>query len=237
MFRETLIESSPQLRKRKGWPMAAALTLQAVAVIVLVVTPLITTGVIPLSAHTIVFTPPTYKPAPQHPNNPSAGYSGGIHTSSSDVVAIANLNPSAITYGAPATTTDTDGPVAANPTVCCPGPGVPDGLYGNNPVVILKPPVKKPVPVSVLAEALLINKVVPEYPRPAQHAGVQGDVKLHAIISRDGSIQSLSLISGHPLLASAAIAAVQQWKYRPYILNGEPVEVETWITVSFKRDR
>lgn len=235
MFRETLIESSPQLRKRKGWPMAAALTLQAVAVIVLIVTPLITTGVIPLSAHTIVFTPPTYKPMPAHADIQPGGNSGGRHTP--DVVAIANRNPNAIPYGAPATIADANSPTAANPTLCCPGPGVPDGLYGNNSSVILKPPVKKPVPVSVLSEALLINKVVPEYPMPAQHAGVQGDVKLHAIISRDGSIQSLSLISGHPLLAAAALAAVQQWRYRPYVLNGEPVEVETWITVSFRKDR
>ena len=82
-----------------------------------------------------------------------------------------------------------------------------------------------------------MNKVDPTYPLTAQRAGIQGDVKLHAIISRDGSIQSLSLISGHVLLARAAIAAVEQWRYRPYILNGEPVEVETWITVSFKTNR
>ena len=96
-------------------------------------------------------------------------------------------------------------------------------------------PVKR-VPVSVLSEAQLINKVVPTYPIPAQRTGIQGDVKLHAIISRDGSIQSLSLISGHPLLTRAAVEAVEQWRYRPYVLNGEPVEVETWITVSFKKN-
>jgi protein TonB len=99
-----------------------------------------------------------------------------------------------------------------------------------------KPPdPPKRIPVSVLSEAQLINKVVPTYPRPAQLAGVQGQVKLHAIISRDGTIQSLSLISGPPLLAQAAISAVEQWRYRPYILNGVPVEVETWITVSFTK--
>ena len=56
---------------------------------------------------------------------------------------------------------------------------------------------------------------------------------LQAVISKDGSIQNLRLISGHPMLAPAAIDAVKQWKYKPYILNGEPVEVETQITVNF----
>ena len=68
---------------------------------------------------------------------------------------------------------------------------------------------------------------------PARHARIQGSVLLQAEISKDGSIQNLRLISGHPMLAPAAIEAVKQWKYKPYILNGEPVEVETQITVNF----
>jgi protein TonB len=59
-------------------------------------------------------------------------------------------------------------------------------------------------------------------------------VKLHAIIATDGTIQSLNVIDGPPLLAEAAREAVRQWRYRPYILNGRPVEVETLITVNFK---
>jgi protein TonB len=83
----------------------------------------------------------------------------------------------------------------------------------------------------------LLKKVEPAYPRVAQLASVSGVVKLHAIIAKDGSIQSLSVISGHPLLAPAAVEAVRQWRYRPYRLNGEVVEVETFITVNFKRER
>ena len=82
-----------------------------------------------------------------------------------------------------------------------------------------------------------MRKVVPVYPRFVLATGVQGDVKLHAIIGKDGSIQSLSVISGPPLLTGAAIDAVSQWKYRPYLLNDDPVEVETYITVSFTRQR
>jgi protein TonB len=65
---------------------------------------------------------------------------------------------------------------------------------------------------------------------------MQGQVKLHAIIARDGTIQSLSAVSGPPLLVRAALDAVSQWRYRPYILNGEAVEVETFITVNFRKD-
>jgi protein TonB len=75
------------------------------------------------------------------------------------------------------------------------------------------------------------------YPKPAALAGVQGEVKLHAIISRNGKIMSLSVISGPPLLVQAALDAVSQWRYRPYYLNGEAVEVETFITVNFRKDR
>jgi len=74
------------------------------------------------------------------------------------------------------------------------------------------------------------------YPRIAVISGVQGEVKLHAIIARNGTIQSLNAVSGHPLLIRAAIDAVGQWRYRPYVLNGEAVEVETIITVNFRRE-
>jgi protein TonB len=77
--------------------------------------------------------------------------------------------------------------------------------------------------------------VEPIYPRIATLTGIQGQVKLHAIIARDGTIQSLNAISGHPLLVHAALDAVGQWRYRPYVLNGEAVEVETFITVNFRK--
>jgi len=71
------------------------------------------------------------------------------------------------------------------------------------------------------------------YPSLAVQIHTQGIVVLHAIIGRDGAILSLQLVSGHPLLAPAAIDAVRQWRYRPYTLNGEPAEVETMVTVRF----
>lgn len=82
-------------------------------------------------------------------------------------------------------------------------------------------------------EGNLIYKVQPFYPPLARQARIQGSVLLRAIISRSGTIEDLSVISGHPMLVGAAIEAVRQWRYRPYILNDEPVEVETRVTVNF----
>ncbi len=78
-----------------------------------------------------------------------------------------------------------------------------------------------------------MHKVQPAYPQIARMARIQGPVQLHAIISKDGTIENLVVESGPPMLVAAAINAVRQWRYRPYLLNHEPVEVETEITVNF----
>ena len=73
----------------------------------------------------------------------------------------------------------------------------------------------------------------PVYPPLARQARIQGTVQLRAIISKQGTIENLVLESGHPMLAGAAIDAVRQWRYRPYLLNDDPIEIETEITVNF----
>jgi periplasmic protein TonB len=84
-----------------------------------------------------------------------------------------------------------------------------------------------------VTKGLLIHRVEPAYPTLARSARVQGDVVLSAVIDANGQITNLQLVSGHPMLVPAAIAAVRQWRYKPYLLNGTPVEVETTITVIF----
>ena len=81
--------------------------------------------------------------------------------------------------------------------------------------------------------ANLIRKVQPVYPPLAKQARIQGTVRFTAIIGKDGTIQNLQLVSGHPLLVEAARQAVSQWHYKPTLLNGEPVEVVTQIDVNF----
>jgi protein TonB len=96
-------------------------------------------------------------------------------------------------------------------------------------------PEKRPLKVSEgVLEAQLISRIEPGYPHLARQTRTEGAVRLHAIISRDGRITSLEVISGHPFLVQAALDAVRQWRYRSTMLNGEPVEVETSITVIFR---
>jgi periplasmic protein TonB len=84
-----------------------------------------------------------------------------------------------------------------------------------------------------VTKGLLIRRVEPSYPTLARAARVQGEVVLSAVISVNGEIENLQLVSGHPMLVPAALTAVKQWRYKPYLLNGQPTEVETTITVIF----
>ncbi|HEX4784030.1 MAG TPA: energy transducer TonB [Candidatus Sulfotelmatobacter sp.] len=116
-----------------------------------------------------------------------------------------------------------------------PGGIPPDGKGGvvsSTPSDANQRAVRVRVSQGVMA-GLLLTKVPPEYPPAAKDQHIQGVVLLSVIIDRQGSVSNIQLISGHPLLAPAAIDAVKQWTYKPYLLNGEPVEVQTQITVNF----
>ena len=103
---------------------------------------------------------------------------------------------------------------------------------GMRPAIPAAPSLRPPR-VSHVMEGNLIRRVQPEYPALARQARIQGTVVLRAVVNREGTIQDLQVISGHPLLVQAAINAVRQWRYRPYFLNDQPVEVETQIMVNF----
>ena len=122
------------------------------------------------------------------------------------------------------------------------GNGSGDGILGalsdlSARDVALPAPAPKPVApmfrTSSMLEGSLIRRVQPVYPVLARSARIQGAVVLQAIISKEGTIENLRAVSGHPMLIPSAIEAVRQWRYRPYILNHEPIEVETQITVNF----
>lgn len=86
---------------------------------------------------------------------------------------------------------------------------------------------------SGVSTGLLIRKANPNYPDKARAQRIEGPVVLRVIVSKEGKITQLALVSGEPLLASAAIKAVKKWRYKPYLLNGQPVEVETTVQVNF----
>jgi protein TonB len=98
---------------------------------------------------------------------------------------------------------------------------------------VVKPPESPTLVGGDVQAAKLIKRVVPAYPRAAIQTRVSGTVHLLGVIAKDGTIQKLQVLSGHPLLRQAALDAVRQWVYRPTILNGQPVEVEAPIDVIF----
>jgi protein TonB len=136
---------------------------------------------------------------------------------------------------------DIDAPVIATPgTIALPvgSPGTLLRFDGMPAATSVKPePVKPPgVPVLVggaVQSAKLIKQVVPAYPQPARQMRISGTIHLLGIIAKDGTIQRLQVLSGHPMLRQAALDAVSQWVYGPTILNGQPVEVEAPIDVIF----
>jgi protein TonB len=117
---------------------------------------------------------------------------------------------------------------------------MPGGLFdstsdGGRPVVQAPLPQKVRVSQGVMAGNILYRPE-PAYPAIAKQARIQGAVILSATISKTGAIENLTVVSGPALLAPAAIEAVRQWRYRPYLLNGVPVEVQTLVNVTFTLD-
>ena len=104
----------------------------------------------------------------------------------------------------------------------------------HKPVVVHSEP-KHAVRISgMVVEGMIVQKTIPVYPPIARAAGVEGTVVLGALIARNGAIQNLHVLSGNAMLQQAAVDAVRSWRYRPYLLSGDPVEVETTINVVFK---
>lgn len=105
------------------------------------------------------------------------------------------------------------------------------GIVEAKPAV----PVLRTMKVSQgVSQGLILRKVSPDYPSQARQLRIEGIVQLEATVAKDGSVKEIKVVGGHPILARAAVEAVKQWKYKPYLLNGSPVEIETQISVNFK---
>ena len=113
------------------------------------------------------------------------------------------------------------------------GSGMTDSLFGGAKTKVQAAAPKKVNISAGVAVGLLIQKTTPIYPPIAKAARVSGTVVLQATISKTGSIQGLHVVSGPAMLQQAAMDAVKTWRYRPYLLNNEPVEVETTVNVIF----
>ena len=241
MFEDSLIESGGKLRTKRGMTTTLSFLLQACLVGILVLIPLLFTEALPKGQlMTFLVAPP---PPPPPPPPPAAAPVHVVKQVQTDIQNGQLRTPTKIPQKVQMIKEDEAPPeMAAGGVVGGVPGGVPGGQMGgviggiisSTPVAV--PKVATPTRVRVsqgVTQGLLIRKVQPNYPPLARQARIQGQVLLAAEISKDGSIENLHLISGHPMLAPAAIEAVKQWKYKPYILNGEPVEVETQITVNF----
>jgi len=240
MFEDSLIESGGRLKTKRGLTSFIAFILEAMLIGILVPIPLLFTDALPKGQllGAIMMAPPPPPPPPP----PPAAVVHVVKQIQTDIVNGQLRTPTKIPKKVEIIKEDAaPPPVMAGIVGGVPG-GVPGGQMGGviggiisaTPVAV--PKVATPTRVRVsqgVTQGLLIRKVAPNYPPLARQARIQGTVVLQAQISKTGDIQNLQLISGHPMLAPAAIEAVKQWKYRPYILNGEPVEVDTQVTVNF----
>jgi len=242
MFEDSLIESGGKLKTKRGATTVLSFILQFALVGVLVLLPLLFTEALPKQQlMTFLVAPP---PPPPPPPPPAAVPVRVVKQIQSDLVNGQLRTPTKIPEKvqmikeeeAPPPSMSAAGVVGGVPGGVPGGQmgGVIGGIISSTPVAVPKVATPQRVRVSQgVSQGLLVRKIQPNYPPLARQARIQGQVVLQAEISKDGSIENLHLISGHPMLAPAAIDAVKQWKYKPYFLNGEPVEVETQITVIF----
>jgi protein TonB len=242
MFEDSLLESGGRLKTKRGWTTILSFILQTLLVAILILIPLLYTEALPKQQlMTFLVAPP---PPPPPPPPPAAAPVKAVKVVQTDIVNGQLRTPTKIPEKvqmikeeeAPPPVMASGGVVGGVPGGVPGGQmgGVIGGIISSTPVAVPKVAAPQRVRVSQgVTQGLLVHRVQPSYPPLARQARIQGSVVLQAVISKDGSIQNLRLVSGHPMLAPAAIDAVKQWRYKPYILNGEPVEVETQITVNF----
>ncbi|HEY6339616.1 MAG TPA: energy transducer TonB [Candidatus Sulfotelmatobacter sp.] len=238
MFTDTLLRASSDQRFRRSWTTLSSFGLQALAMGLLLMLPLVRPGRIELLrrlATPVSLGQPLPAAPPMHAQTASSAQApsnllnnrviepGRIPRLVAQVVD--NVAPQSFAIGG--TSNLTIG-VTGLPT------GIANGGGEVRPVLPTPPPpTPHTVRVSHMSPGSLIYQTQPVYPPIAKSARIEGQVVLAALISRDGTIENLRVVTGHPLLARSAVEAVSQWRYRPYILNNEPVEVETQITVNF----
>jgi protein TonB len=239
MFEDSLIESGNRFKTKRLSTTVLSFTLQVLLIGVLILIPLIYTDALPKTQLMTFLVAP---PPPPPPPPPPAAAPVRVVRAVSEMVNGELRQPSKIPSKVQMIREDEAPPDLGAGGV--PG-GVPGGIPGGSAGGVIGgilsstaalPKVATPQRVRVssgVSTGLLIKKVTPNYPQLAKQARIQGSVVLQAEISKEGTIQNLQLISGHPMLAPAAIEAVKQWRYKPYLLNGEPVAVETQVVVNF----
>jgi len=243
MFADSILQYSGQ-RQRQTWATAASFIVQCLMLGVLMLIPLYFTESLPKSQLLTFLVAPPPPPPPPPAEQQVARVMKQVE---SDLLSTGALRtPSKIPQKiqmikeeeAPPPMPGAGGVVGGVPGGIPGGQlgGVIGGIVNSSSAFVpkLQPVVPQRIRISQgVTTGLLLHKVQPPYPALAKAARIEGNVVLKAIIDKEGNIQDLQLVSGHPMLVPAAIEAVRQWKYKPYLLNGQPVEVETTVTVIF----
>jgi len=238
MFEDSTFESTGRIHTRSRLWSIATLALNTSILAALIVIPLVFPEALPRHLTEILLSAPPTPPAVTKPQEPKPVQT--FHGT-------AQLTPLGLTVPTQIPTSirmvDREAPPAGDQIAGWDnGPAIP----GSNPFsdsAARRPHVTSAAPTgperitSRLAEGMLLDRVMPIYPPIARAAGVQGTVVLEATISKGGSIENLRVLSGPQMLQQAAIDAVSRWRYRPYLLNGGPVEVETTVSVVFSLGR
>jgi protein TonB len=241
MFEDSLLESGGRLKTKRGSTTTIAFLFEVALVGVLVLIPLVFTEALPKQQLMTFLVAP---PPPPPPPPPAAAPVKMVKQIQTDIVNGQLRTPTKIPQKvqmikeeeAPPPVMASSGVVGGVPGGVPGGQmgGVIGGIISSTPMAVPKVATPQRVRVSQgVSQGLLVKRIQPNYPPLARQARIYGTVILQAEISKTGDIQNLRLISGHPMLAPAAIEAVKQWKYKPYLLNGEPVEVETQVQVNF----
>jgi protein TonB len=248
LFLDSLLDSGVAQQKRRVWPTLLSFVLQFFMLGFAVLLPLWFTEMLP-KEQMVTFLeapPPPPPPLPAASTPPAAKAvkitsniaNGQVRTPSRIPKRVQMLKED----DEPLLVATTGGVVGGVPGGIPGGQlgGVIGGIISSAPSPTIVPALPKPVHTvqrvrvsAGVTDGLLIHRVEPIYPPVAQQAHIQGTVVLAAVIDKGGNVQSLQVVSGPPLLVRAAIDAVKQWRYQPLLVNGQPIEVETIVTVNF----
>jgi protein TonB len=235
MFEDSLMESGGRIKTNQKWTGLISTVVQLGLVGFLVLLPLIFTEALPKGQLTtwLVAPPPPPPPPPpaapqiQHVQKVSEIVDGALRTPTKIPKVVKMITEEE----APQPSGIVGGVVGGVPGGS--SSGVIGGIIGSTtPAPKVATPQKQRISSGVM-EGLKTHDVTPTYPPMARMTHIQGDVILQATISKTGVIENLRAVSGNPILIQAAMEAVKQWRYKPYILNGDPVEVETQVRVQF----
>ena len=250
LFEGSLLDSSAAQRKRRTWATLLSFVLQLFLIGLLLLLPLWFTDVLPKQQLLTLLEAP---PPPPPPPPPAASTPSAVKVVkvTSNIANGRLRTPSRIPSKVQMIKEDeapppvaTTGGVSGGVPGGIPGgqlDGVIGGIISSSSSLAAVPRLTQPAPAvqrvrvsQGVTKGLLIYRVEPAYPPLAKQARIQGVVVMTALIDKGGNVQNLQVVSGHPLLAPAAIEAVKQWRYKPFLLNGQPVEVETTVTVNFR---